>query len=283
MIHVSVSSQGVWSAGFRPRRPLLLGVVVSVGGACSGSSVAVTDTASTGTAAVSTTSVDITGTNSATGTEPSVPTGTTGAPGLTGTSDTTGGDSIFLEPRWVLRDRDGVRVKALVEPRCGYTKDSKDRCLPLDFDSPNSFPCVRVVDHESRYINLAYDLVTGQIGPCNYDPTNPEVHISSSFSEQVGFYFLNDQCQGAAYAVTVGAGGSTFLYPRYVYYAEDDMWYVASEGCDETLKTPFWGTLGGNVCSGPSAGARMCPFKVIPDWVKELLPNPPYTLDVEYG
>lgn len=138
-----------------------------------------------------------------------------------------------------------------------------------------SFPCVRVIDHESRYVNVAFDLATGEIWSCNYDPTNSQVHITLPFREQLGYCFLNDQCQGEADAVTVGTGGGAFLYARSLHFAENDMWYVASEGCDETLETPFWFSLGGNECGGPGSGARMYPIKRVPDWVKDLLPQSP--------
>jgi hypothetical protein len=177
-----------------------------------------------------------------------------------------------------------VRVKALVEPRCGFTQESLDRCLPPDFDAQESFPCVRVVDHESRYINLAYDLATGQLDPCMY---SEKAHgdMSKPWSEHLGLAFLNDQCKGPAYTGVVGAGGGAHLQARGLYYAENNMWYVPEFGCDETLMTQVWVTNNvGDPCTGPIvANVRLCPFQPVPDWVKELLPNPPYSLAVEYG
>jgi hypothetical protein len=184
----------------------------------------------------------------------------------------------------VLRDRDGVRVQALVEPRCGASDgaESFDRCAPLEFDSPNMFPCVRVIDHEGRFINLQYDLTTGELGPCIYSPGNLPENFSKPWTEHLGVPFLNAQCDGAPYFPTydgVWYGAPQFTRSRHPTFAENDVWFPAEEGC---IFAQFWMLDVGLVCDGPQSGYRLCPFKRVPEWVKTLLPNPPYTLAVEY-
>jgi len=190
----------------------------------------------------------------------------------------------YAEPRWVLRDVSGKRVQALVEPRCGGGEEavSFEHCAPLDFDSPNMFPCVRVIDHEGRFINLQYDLATGEIGPCIYSPAKPPDNFSQPWTKILGIPFLNAQCDGAPYHPVydgVGYAKPEFTRTRFPVFAENDVWFPAEEGC---FFAEFWTLDVGEVCVGPWSGYRLCPYQRVPEWVKTLLPDPPYSLSVEY-
>jgi len=248
------------------RSRFLLALGVAGVGAC-GDGVAATDSAAT------------TGTTEATTTQTTLAPTTMATP----TGGETGQEPAFGEARWVLRDKDGVRVQALVEPRCGADLDVNTplpRCLPLEFDSPNNFPCVRVIDHEGRFLNFLYDLKTGTIGPCAYKGALLEAFPHTPWSKIQGASFTNGECQGTAYTSTYDAlGSATFTSPRLLFFAASDMWFVSEKGC---LDAEFWWVNQG-VCVGPTSARLLCPVVVVPDWVKNLLPNPPYTMSVEYG
>ena len=182
-------------------------------------------------------------------------------------------------PRWVLRDNNGHAVQALAEPRCGTFSDaeSQTRCLPLDFGSSSGFPCVRVIDHEQRYVNLEFDLLTGQIGPCH---GGDFADIDADWST-LPVRFVNAQCQGERYQ-PVGKGSGyhnpEFTRPRELLFGLGELWFSSEQGYLPDT-TPSW--YGTNTCDlGDPRG--LGPLKVVPEWVQNLLPNPPYSLAVEY-
>lgn len=195
----------------------------------------------------------------------------------TGPSSARMGCTAVPAPRWVLRDKDGHQVRALVEPRCGmdYAKSLK-RCLPLDFGSSSGFPCVRVIDHEDRYINVEYDLLSGEIGPCQgkFDDIDAPWEVVEN-------RFADENCQGQRYRPTTGGSGyhnPQFTGARAIASAEGDMWYPTDEGC-LPKETPTWVQIDTCEMTQPQA---LCPYQVVPPWVIGLLPNPPYSLAVEY-
>jgi hypothetical protein len=76
-------------------------------------------------------------------------------------------------------------------------------------------------------------------------------------------------------------GYSEFTEAGTVYFAEGNIWYLSEQGCiDDTIKKWFW-LLKSNSCS-PGASKPSCPLRPVPTWVRDLLPNPPYTMAVEY-
>lgn len=70
-----------------------------------------------------------------------------------------------INPHWVLRDKDGNVVRAMVRPTCGEpsSQAAKD-CAQPDFGEIVDFPCVLIVAYESEFINLMFDLKTGELG-----------------------------------------------------------------------------------------------------------------------
>ncbi len=180
-------------------------------------------------------------------------------------------------PRWVLRDKDGAPIKALVEPRCGHLM-THGECLPLDFGSSNSFPCVRVVDHEGRYINLQYELASGRIEPCNAAVYG---ELSLEWKKNYGGFYLNGACEGEPYTPKFAdADFYEFTSARGVFYAEDDIWYASEQKCvDSDVMQWEWNLQTCEVFDPP---IRLCVLRPMPSEIQDLLPNPPYTMAVEY-
>lgn len=195
--------------------------------------------------------------------------------GETGPCDSVG------EPRWVLRDKDANRLPALVEPRCGHGPfgESWSRCSPVDPASLSNFPCVRIIDFDGKHINLQYDLLTGQLGPCQGTEWNSD--INKNWSSLA--VFINKECEGDGYLPIglAGYGLEEFTRSRTLFYAAGDMWFPSAVGCVE--ETANWYIdPDTDKCNGPLLPERLCPLHPVPAWVKNLLPNPPYTMAVEY-
>lgn len=201
--------------------------------------------------------------------------------------DGSGGSASACEPppapRWVLRDRDGAPVSATVEPRCGQegNAESWTRCLPLDFASPNAFPCARVIDFEGRHVNVLYDLASGQIGPCQGGVYSD---ITKDWDEVGLDLYTNAQCAGDRYAqVYLGYGyyEPRFTRSREVHFVAGQMWYVAEDGFLPASQA-WYHDMDTQECIdlvAPQSLGRLVP---VPSWVAELLPNPPYSMRVEY-
>jgi len=180
-------------------------------------------------------------------------------------------------PRWVLRDNAGKRVQALVEPRCGNNAGapSFSRCLPLDFGSSSSFPCVRIIDHEGRYVNVQYELATGRLEPCLDDGSD----AFDKWEDGVTFH-LDPACEGVTHQ----------LAERHRYYAPEfttsrdffnvgGKFWALTEDCVPSSH-PQWQHSPGE-CAVLTQ-TDLCTVEPVPEWVLDLLPNPPYTMAVEY-
>jgi hypothetical protein len=135
-----------------------------------------------------------------------------------------------------------------------------------------------VIDHEGRHINLLYDLATGMIGPCTYDPGYELGYLEKPWSEFMGAVFSDPQCAGQPYEGHYDAIEPELLPTRRIYFAESDYWYIDGSAC---VEMDHWYLEVDLTCVGPYKD-DVCPLKPIPGWVQNLLPNPPYTLDVEY-
>lgn len=175
---------------------------------------------------------------------------------------------------WVLRDKDGNRINAMVEPRCGLVTDSpaNKECLPPDFGAEKVFPCVRVIDHEQRPINLQYDLETGSLERCMKGAEDPDrFFYDLPFVE----YATND-CSGPPYDKAYVDGD--IVQAQSLEWIEGDIWYLSREGCLIDADTFYFSSEGECIAGGTYT---ICPFHPVPQWVRDLLPNPPYTLEVE--
>lgn len=182
-------------------------------------------------------------------------------------------------PRWVLRDKDGEPVKALVEPRCGHwgVSPANDRCMPLDFGSPNSLPCVRIIDHDGTFVNLNYDLLSGTLEPCMQG-----IGSVADPLRDTGVIFLDAACEGAPYASIVAFGiGSDFTRSRDLIFADGDLWYVSEQGCPGLVMSYIWNPQT-KTCVPLGNDNFVCPVLPVPVGIRGLLPTPPYTLGIEY-
>ena len=185
-------------------------------------------------------------------------------------------------PRWVLRDKDGARVRALVEPRCGRAANASAGagCLQLDFDTLDTYPCVRVIDHDGAYINLQFELQSGQLGPCQ---GGDFTDINTSW-KQTGLAlvaYANDKCEGDLFVWKGDYSYSEFTEAGTLYFADGDAWYVSEKGCiNDSVKQWGWSTKSNSCIS--LLPVSSCPLRPVPAWVQNLLPNPPYTMAVEY-
>lgn len=183
-------------------------------------------------------------------------------------------------PRWVLRDKDGVPVKAMVEPRCGITSSAKAfaHCAPLDFGSSSSFPCVRVIDHEGRYVNVQFEVASGQIEPCQ---GGMETDLSLEWKKDLDAPYLNAKCEGEPFT-TDYVDNTAFTKARNLRYAEDGFWTASPAICG-IKDAPYWiWDASEQICVVSPSFGTPCVLRRIPDWVAGLLSNPPYTLAVEY-
>ena len=187
------------------------------------------------------------------------------------------------EARWVLRDKDGVRVKALVEPRCGAWSNitAQEKCAPLEFMSPNSFPCVRVVDYNGRFLNIQYDLETGRIEPCNLSDDNSIGYEKAELADVLLQGFGTPNCDGPPFGPAVaGEFGDEFTSSKRLWFIAGDPWYPGEVGCGYR---DMWYRDLDLMCKGPYQAGYVCPMLAVPDWAQDLLPNPPYSMKVEDG
>jgi hypothetical protein len=186
---------------------------------------------------------------------------------------------VIAPPRWVLRDKDGNRVPALVEPRCGNGAQAEafNRCNSIDPASLSNFPCVRVIDHDGSFINLQYDLASGKLDPCQggtFNTLNAD-HLPAGY--------INDKCEGEQYVIKNGipVALEEFTVATELIYGLGDRWYMSGNKClEETARWVLDPIT--KQCSGPIIAQAICPLRPVPDWVQDLLPNPPYTMAVEY-
>lgn len=190
--------------------------------------------------------------------------GPRGIPGPEGKRGEQGppGESVGEVPRWVLVDKNGSRVKALVSPVRG--KELKRFGMP-------GHRCVYVEYLDDQFIGLKYDLDLGSLDSFCNDRTY-RVWLSVP-----DVYFFDDQCSGDPYSVSGQLFDPVFVGDKRYYTSEDPnitnpssyyKWDRDTESCIETENTEeydFWS------------------FKMIPTWVVALLRDEaPYTLELEY-
>lgn len=187
---------------------------------------------------------------------------TSGGPeGSSGAVDPTGGMAGVGKPGgvWVLRDDDGQAIEAVVYPTCSTQPCSQDFG---DF----SYDCVSIAYAGQSRINLAYRLTDGKPQGCsvNYD----------EWRDVPSLFFTNDTCTGQPYT----AGETRLQVDGTIYYTTPHdpyqapatvyVWNASTQACiplDNSNET-----------------YRLYPYKEVPSWVVELLPDAPYSLTLEY-
>lgn len=180
-------------------------------------------------------------------------------------------------PHWVLRDKDGSLVDALVQPRCGRLGvPLEHKCnKPFDFDTNRQFPCARIISHKGKYINLDYELSTGHIELCMFDdPTHSPPYTKAGF-------YSNAQCEGDRHKLLFNVEGSEHTQSRWVAWRGFVLWYDYGINCLPGASIWYYDSEE-DECLSYSGSGTFCPIQPIPDWVRGLLPNPPYTLTLEH-
>ena len=191
-------------------------------------------------------------------------------------------------PAWVLRDGDGNALDAMVTPHFGY-RDSvawHDYKYP-SFGNDAEFPCVRVEDLAGFYMNVSFSLETGTMTECN--PPSGGVY------DQPDVFFFDDACEGAAYIsshpmswkLSDGADVPFSTRDARRIYTIDGVPHFADEAAKSKLEDPFYrygsDPTGATGCHEQLIGTRfLAPLAEVPESVVNALPNPPYTLAMEY-
>jgi len=166
-------------------------------------------------------------------------------------------------PRWVLRDKDGTPVQADVTP--SYALSS-----PRFESTPD---CVHMNHLGQRRIGLTYTLSAGALGKHIADPCSGLAAEQAAWRPATNWLFADKDCTvpvtyGPSYVVSIGGklfhSGTAPLTPTpTMVYG----WSNSTEQCVENT---------------PVAGTKYWAFAPIPTDVLNLLPNPPYTLELAY-
>jgi hypothetical protein len=104
-----------------------------------------------------------------------------------------------------------------------------------------------------------------------------------SWESIYGVNYLNAECEGERYYSAMYGDGyyfPEFTAGREFISVEGKLWYRRSRTAWMTY--PWCGVSSKvNVSDSPQA-ETLCPMRRVPEWAENLLPNPPYTLAVEY-
>ena len=216
------------------------------------------------TSSVSASSSD--GTSAASTADP--PDGSTGATTDTPTTDGMSGPPPGLYPRWLLRDKNGDVVRAIVEPHCG---DDPEDCRVPDIGDPPDFRCVHVTMHEDRYVGLLFGVADGDPLTCNNEPLPPPSSLCSSQPSCNGPFFNN---------IAEEFDPDRPDAPRTTYRRGDELFFVSSVAPEE-VQCFFVDVIDGCVAIGPKTA--LFPILPIPaEFTTLLLAGAPYTLEAAY-
>lgn len=172
------------------------------------------------------------------------------------------------QPHWVLRDRYGVAIDALVAPTPRGFAIGVPGLLtaPVEDTTPRfgkvAYPCVRIEYLGNDHLNFEYELASGRPEPC----ARSEFASLSQMS-----VFTDPRCAGEAYAQCCM---DPFLSNGTFYYVEGP---PLREDVEPTYSWDWDGT-----CQETSVPKDLHHFRSVPDWVINALPDPPYTLTLEY-
>lgn len=202
------------------------------------------------------------------------PDGSTGATTDSPTTDapTTGamdGPPPGLYPRWLLRDKNGAPVRAIVEPHCGG--DPED-CRVPDIGEPPDFRCVHVTMHEDRYVGLLFGVADGDPLTCNLAPLPSPQSTCSAQPDCNGSFFHN---------VAEEFDPDRPDAPRTTFRRGDELFFVSSEPI-EPDQCFFVDIIDGCL---PSNGPTKPLFPILPipaEFMTLLLDGAPYTLEAAY-
>lgn len=171
-------------------------------------------------------------------------------------------------PGWVLRDRRGWSVAALVGPAFANASTWSNPKLARFGARPRE--CVLVEYLGQEHIDLRYALATGHPEPC-YEETP---------WQGGNRHWLDRACEEQAYVPTLV--DSFFAAPILV---DRVLWYATERSVSVGDAHVYRWDFASNQCVRVPAAERpaeLWPYKRVPKWALELLPDAPYTLTLEY-
>lgn len=180
---------------------------------------------------------------------------TSGEDGGTG-----GGGSTGVHPRWVLYDGSGDPVDAIVT---------------APFLAPNEYPAAQsvgtTIDPGSTPLNCAsVRAFNSDVLPAPFVYHLPSGSLSQCASDQSeSAIYLDSQCAGTehfgASVFHVLKVGQEVLWPKGEIVEPDTVYSLDNGSCVER-----------------SNSSKLIPFQPVPAWIRDALPNPPYTVRPEY-
>lgn len=177
----------------------------------------------------------------------------------------TGGGVSIVRPRWILRDKNGTVIEALVQPSCG----DPQTCDLSDFWEDPTYPCVNVVMLGEKFISLMYRLSDGSPLGCHKAGFDPAQGACSLTADCLPPYF-------AGYQYVFGALRPDVV--RSVYQDGGQLFYVSPNG---SVEGECWAP-GFNGCTLVAGKQTLFPILPVPEEVMNALPDAPYKLEVAY-
>jgi hypothetical protein len=164
-------------------------------------------------------------------------------------------------PHWVLRDKNGDAVQAEVYP--GYAYDT----YVQHFTTVNPL-CVSISFMGARSIGLPYKLSTGKLDGCEGSPP------VASWRDWPSAYFVTATCNGAGY----------YIGPYFSGIKVGSTYYHADGPATMHVATVYSWNAQTSMCTAytPANGQDVWAYKPVPSDVVNLLPNPPYTMELVY-
>ena len=166
-------------------------------------------------------------------------------------------------PRWVLRDADGVELNAIARPRC--RPDANPNCWHAGFEAPNTIPCVQVNQADGMLIDFMYELETGD--------------LTTACNGVSGFglrYYPDPDCTPPGYVAPTSPPMALSRWRVRSFTTIEDTLYVV----DPTELVYLEGVYAGGACDYVGPGEYpLYPLVPVPDEVRFLLDNPPYTIE----
>jgi hypothetical protein len=174
-------------------------------------------------------------------------------------------------PRWALRDRFGEPVDGLF--------------YPSPYGEPVIFweqepECIIVSYFEQTKISLYYNLDTGRPEDCEMPlENNDSWHLAPSI------YFVGPECSGVGYYGYHAPGSDSYYsLPLSVVRINDEFWYIDGEPDHLDIEKYYFWNESSTECTEIDNVSSLAfwRYKRVPDWVLAILPDPPYTLKIEY-
>jgi hypothetical protein len=171
-----------------------------------------------------------------------------------------GGGSTGVHPRWVLYDGNGDSVDAIVSSPSRAPDQSPMNQPAGAVVDPTSVQrdCASVIaiGNDVLPVSVPFELATGDIGRCATD-----------YTQMV--YYLDAQCRGTAYMTA-----SAFFIAR---VGQEVVW---PQG--EIVEPSSFYRMNDGTCEERTSTTKLVPLQPVPTWIRDALPNPPYTVRPEY-